>query len=181
MMCSQYEMGQCENQTCPKRHSNFHLEKNRKAIPCYWEMHGGCSKPFCPFKHCVSSGKNNVTLTEISKTAKENVIPKSKVHAMETSPIGGNSSMKKLNNVLCVEQRHEMSRLNGPTTLSDDGGVKGLEKTGKGTFQPSIINFNVKSLDEIQKVKELKKTSNSSTVTNIEKPKKWLFNCTCDS
>lgn len=30
----------------------FGLQKNRKAIPCYWETQpGGCLKPHCPFMH----------------------------------------------------------------------------------------------------------------------------------
>lgn len=28
------------------------FQKNRKAIPCYWESQpGGCLKPHCPFLH----------------------------------------------------------------------------------------------------------------------------------
>jgi hypothetical protein len=28
------------------------IQKNRKAIPCYWESQpGGCLKPHCPFLH----------------------------------------------------------------------------------------------------------------------------------
>lgn len=33
-------------------YSNYFVQKNRKAIPCYWEKQPtGCRKPYCAFLH----------------------------------------------------------------------------------------------------------------------------------
>lgn len=57
----------------------FLLQKNRKAIPCYWEAKpGGCLKPHCPFFHkstrdssSDSLGSAELQSSDISKTLGE--------------------------------------------------------------------------------------------------------------
>ncbi|CAH0385936.1 unnamed protein product [Bemisia tabaci] len=59
--CNLWQQGKCINSHCNLRH--MLLKKNRKMIPCYWEMQPtGCTKPHCPFQHSVP--RDNVATTE---------------------------------------------------------------------------------------------------------------------
>jgi len=166
MMCSQYENGQCTNQLCTKRHSNFHLEKNRKVIPCYWETHGGCSKPLCSFKHegrtnDENHGKDELQAVKVSQTR---VFQKPSVHAIQTPVI--DTSTKTPNDLFHAKQLRE-ARFN-ILKIPDEAANRPEKEGGKESFQPNSVNFKVKSLDEIRKEKSLKKASPTLNVADVE-------------
>ncbi|XP_070565715.1 zinc finger CCCH domain-containing protein 11A-like [Ptychodera flava] len=50
VVCTLWKEGKCFRQVCKFRH--MEPNKNRSAIPCYWESQpGGCQKPHCVFLH----------------------------------------------------------------------------------------------------------------------------------
>ncbi|XP_066150733.1 uncharacterized protein [Euwallacea fornicatus] len=74
-VCSFWKEGKCLNVHCSFRH--MELRKNRKAIPCYWELQpGGCLKPHCPFMHQNQSNDlDNKLLGKTETALPENCIP----------------------------------------------------------------------------------------------------------
>jgi hypothetical protein len=168
-LCSRYEAGQCASQECSMRHSTFHLEKNRKAIPCYWEMHGGCSRSFCPFKHILKSDVVASEKPHVDKEGNSEVPKPGMMQAPKLSPSLQPSNESQLNHLSkesSLMKNH--GEVRSDTTRISSENVSRQHKENPGNFQPHPVDFKVKSLEEILREKNLQTLSPNLSPANKE-------------
>ncbi|KAI5166400.1 hypothetical protein NEIG_01263 [Nematocida sp. ERTm5] len=56
IVCSNWKNGTECLDACPYRHSDYQI-KEKPAVECYWETHGGCKKADCPYVHKQSASQ----------------------------------------------------------------------------------------------------------------------------
>jgi hypothetical protein len=130
----------CTDPSCIKRHSIYHLQKNRSSIPCYWEKNGGCKKgSLCPYKH--DSALSSQVETPVEKAS----YPKFPVPKNDPKAEVKNVKVERIKPVVAavVEKTIDLSNSKKRTNEEEAG-------------------FKVKSFEEIMREKRLKKEQGGS-------------------
>lgn len=68
IVCDNWKRGLECYEGCPYKHSEYQV-KEKSVAECYWEKHGGCKKPSCPYRHTLppTSTESTPCLLDIQK------------------------------------------------------------------------------------------------------------------
>lgn len=184
VLCREWELTKmCSDLGCTGRHSLYHLDKKRSEIHCYWEIHGGCKKDHCPFKHTSVKSETKMAIDEgnkcqptpkdstqikISEAAKKtsntplpniSEVTKRKVDAAQSN-IPGTSTYKSTKRPLKENLDHSLRQYESKTDQIASN-IVGLKKLKDSKHQ--TVDFEVKSFDQIMKEKKGKQLEALST------------------
>ncbi|KAL0978117.1 hypothetical protein UPYG_G00166120 [Umbra pygmaea] len=179
VVCNLWQENRCFRQVCKFRH--MEIKKNRKEIACYWENQpAGCQKPHCAFHHekprfidgqYVPPNKNLATKQE--EDQREDPLPP--VPAPITSPAN-----PQLRGVIKTDTQENVPSPTHPPVVinpaddedededdqfsegedgrpaSDGPRVVSPRKMSAGSSTDDLLNFGVRTLEEIRLRKALK-------------------------